>query len=80
MLKQILDRLRDSNEPVNLADLCRELDVDQSALDGMLLQLVRQGKLREISTEAVTCGRCGGCAATCSASIEGKAFAVVKDH
>ena len=78
MLKQILDRLRDSNEPVNLADLSRELGVVRSALDGMLMQLVRQGKLRDVlQAPGEDCGHCSGCASGHGSPIEVKAYEVI---
>ncbi len=32
--------------------------VDRTALEGMLLTLVRQGKLKEVQIGSETCGRC----------------------
>ncbi len=77
MLRRILEELRTATEPVNLTELSRKLDVDHSALDGMLLQLVRQGKLREITAEGSECVHCGGCAAGRASTAEGKVYAVV---
>jgi Mn-dependent DtxR family transcriptional regulator len=48
MLSQILEELRQSTEPVNGDDLARRLGIEQNALEGMLNQLVSQGKLRKV--------------------------------
>jgi hypothetical protein len=65
MLRRILEEIRASTEPVNLSELSRKLDIDRSALDGMLLQLVRLGKPREIPSEKSDYSHCGG-ACACS--------------
>jgi hypothetical protein len=77
MLKRILDELRGAGEPSNLGELSRKLDIDRSALDGMLMQLVRQGKLRELTAEKPECAHCSGCAEGRSSAAEGKVYAVV---
>ena len=48
MLTRILEELRKSTEPVNNNDLARRLGIDRSALEGMLEQLVKEGKLRKV--------------------------------
>lgn len=48
MLSRVLEELRKSVEPVNSSELSRRLGIDQSVLEGMLEQLVRQGKLRKV--------------------------------
>jgi predicted transcriptional regulator len=77
MLKRILEKLCGSTEPMNLSELSRELGIERSALDGMLLQLVRQGKLKEIKTGTASCNHCRG-AGACTSSVEGKVYAVVE--
>jgi len=47
MLTKILEALRDAEQPLGLAELAARLEVDVPALEGMLDQLVRQGKLRK---------------------------------
>ena len=54
MLIAILQALREAHEPLGLAELASRLEIDASALEGMLEQLVHQGKLRkseEMTTE-----------------------------
>jgi DNA-binding MarR family transcriptional regulator len=46
MLTKILEALRDAEQPLGLAELAARLEIDISTLDGMLNELVRQGKLR----------------------------------
>jgi hypothetical protein len=48
MLLQILEEMRQSTAPVNGDDLARQLGIEKSALEGMLNQLVSQGKLRKV--------------------------------
>jgi hypothetical protein len=47
MLTRILQVLREVREPVSLVNLAAQLEIEMSALEGMLEQLVRQGKLRK---------------------------------
>jgi Mn-dependent DtxR family transcriptional regulator len=47
MLARTLQALGQAQGPLDLAELASRLDVDVSALEGMLEQLVRQGKLRK---------------------------------
>jgi len=79
MLRRILKELRNASEPINLGELSRKLDIDRSTLDGMLMQLVRQGKLRELTAEKPECAQCSGCARGHRSSVEGKAYAVVEE-
>ena len=58
MLAEIMKRFRDENHPLGLDELSRELGVERTALEGMLLTLVRQGKLREVTIGSETCGTC----------------------
>ena len=48
MLSKILEELRKSIEPVSSNDLAQRLGINRSALEGMLEQLVKQGKLRRV--------------------------------
>jgi predicted transcriptional regulator len=54
MLTRILQVLRETQEPVSLVDLAAQLEIEVSALEGMLEQLVRQGKLRKSEEMSVT--------------------------
>jgi hypothetical protein len=58
MLGRIMVTIRDAQRPMCLADLSRELDLDEPALEGMLDTLIARGRLRAI--EFVDPG-CGGC-------------------
>jgi hypothetical protein len=58
MLARILATIRAAGQPLCLADLHRALDVDQSALEGMLDTLVARGKLRTLRFEDAGCGGC----------------------
>lgn len=62
MLSKILREFKESKGPLNLKELARRLDVQQSALGGMLDTLVRQGKLREITpADCAQCAKSGHC-------------------
>jgi len=47
MLNQLLDELRNADGPRTLADLSDTLDVEPSALKGMILYLAQKGRLRD---------------------------------
>ena len=47
MLTGILQALREATEPLGLAELASRLEIEPSALEGMLEQLVQQGKLQK---------------------------------
>ena len=56
MLSRILREFEKTEGPIDLKELSRRLEVDPSALDGMIELLVRQGKLRQI--DSGNCARC----------------------
>ena len=58
MLAQILATVRRAGRPMCLADLARDLDIDESALEGMLDTLVARGRLRTIRFDDAGCGVC----------------------
>ena len=64
MLQLILQEIESAGGTVNLADLSRKLDVEPSALEGMLEFWVRKGRLQSssqsCSTNMVCGGSCGG--------------------
>ena len=64
MLSAILTAIRDAGRPLCLADLSRELGIDESALEGMVETLVARGRLRAIAFDDAGCSACpikGGC-------------------
>jgi hypothetical protein len=58
MLHTILAAIEAAGRPMCLADLSRELGIDEPALDGMLETLVARGRLRAIALEDDGCGAC----------------------
>ena len=58
MLCAILDAVAAAGRPVCLADLSRELEIDGSALEGMLETLVRRGRLRALRFDDDGCTVC----------------------
>ena len=58
MLSEIMKTFRETSEPMDLKELSRRLDVDRSALEGMLATLVRQGKLRKVAPGTSDCAGC----------------------
>lgn len=58
MLARILASIRDAGKPMCLADLSRELAIDEPALEGMLGTLVARGRLRSIAFAEADCGGC----------------------
>jgi hypothetical protein len=58
MLQAILSAVRDAGRPVCLADLSRELGIDEPALEGMLSTLVARGRLRTFAADDAGCNAC----------------------
>ena len=68
MLNQVLAELKSAESVLNLNDLSHKLDIDRSALEGMILDLVEMGKLQDGDKAAeVAIGMCdsGSCSASC---------------
>ena len=64
MLSDILTAIREAGRPLCLADLSRELRIDEPALEGMVETLVARGRLRAIVFDDAGCTACpvkGGC-------------------
>ena len=57
-MRRILTAVRDAGRPMCLADLSRALDIEESALEGMLETLVARGRLRAIEFTDDGCGAC----------------------
>ncbi len=53
MLSEIIQALREAEQPLELSKLTKRLETDASALEGMLDQLVKQGKLRRVEDMTV---------------------------
>lgn len=68
MLLKVLQAVEAAQGPLDLNELSRRLDIDRSALDGMIQFWVRKGRLVDDSAGAgrtsVACAShsCGGCA------------------
>lgn len=58
MLARILAAIAGSGRPMCCADLAHLLDIDETALDGMLSTLVARGRLRVIRGVEEVCGGC----------------------
>ena len=46
MLQNILKTINASNTSMSISELSHKLDIDENALEGMIMQLVRMGKLK----------------------------------
>jgi hypothetical protein len=80
MLSKILKEFKKTEGPLNLNELGRRLDIERSALEGMLQLLVRKGRLREIGLGTDTCVHCAGhlsCAQLQMGNLTGKAYELV---
>ena len=67
MLTKILAIMRSAHGAVSIRQLSQELQVEPSALNGMLEELVRMGKLEvktEPASEGENCNTCAGCKGT----------------
>ena len=58
MLSAVLSAVREAGRPLCLADLSRELGVDESAIEGMVQTLVSRGRLRTIAFDDDGCTAC----------------------
>ena len=58
MLSRILLAIHAAGRPMCCADLARQLDIDEMALDGMLTLLVARGRLRVLRSADDGCGGC----------------------
>jgi hypothetical protein len=47
MLQQVLQEIKASGGPINLNELARRLNMERSALDGMIQFWIRKGRLKE---------------------------------
>jgi hypothetical protein len=71
MLSRILEEIQSAGAGVHLDELSRRLEVERSALEGMIDHLVRQGKLQDedaSSAAAVPACASGGCGGSCPGS------------
>jgi len=69
MLNQVLQEIANAKEPLSLTLLSGRLNIERSALDGMLAHWVRKGKLRDDDAEeasACNTGGVGSCGSTCT--------------
>ena len=66
MLKDIIHLFERTERPTSLSEMARTLGVQESALEGMLDTLVRQGKLVEVGAGSdCTTGSCGSHCSAC---------------
>ena len=71
MLTEILKEFKEADGPLDMKALSQRLGVEQSALEGMVETLVRQGKLKEVGPE--DCAHCDK-SASCAHSLKGGAM------
>jgi hypothetical protein len=67
MLHQVLTEIEQANGPITLNELSRKLNVETSALQGMIEFWVRKGRLRddEAATAVATACTPSGCGDSC---------------
>jgi hypothetical protein len=58
MLATILRAIGEAGRPMCLADLSRDLGIEESALEGMLETLIARGRLRAIAFDDEGCTAC----------------------
>ncbi|ABU60283.1 FeoC-like transcriptional regulator [Roseiflexus castenholzii] len=71
MLYQILEAIEQANGPISLNELSRQLQIDASALEGMIAFWVRKGRLNAAAVAGCS-GSGRGC--TCGAYPNGCVF------
>jgi hypothetical protein len=82
MLSEILKAFRQTDGPLDLNELSRQLGTERSALEGMLELLVRQGKLRVVRPGSEECAHCSGrasCAYLQSVKTAGKVYELAEN-
>ncbi|GAB4477992.1 MAG: hypothetical protein Kow00124_21870 [Anaerolineae bacterium] len=67
LLRRVLTALEEAQGPVSLAALSRQLEVEPSALEGMIDFWVRKGRLRLTGATVCSSAGCGACPAEGSA-------------
>jgi hypothetical protein len=81
VLSRLLKECASSGGIIDLNELSRRLDIERSALDGMLELLVRQGRLREVCGAGNSGGcHCGGSCSGCGQASEantGKSYELI---
>ena len=81
MLSEILKAFKRAEGPMDLNELSRYLNIERSALDGMIELLVRQGKLKEINPGSEDCTHCNSrlsCSHLQSGGSMGKVYELAK--
>ena len=78
MFEKILGLLN-SGAPMRLSVVAKELDMSESMLQQMILELLRMGYLEERAIEAAPscssgCGSCSGCGTTSSLGEDGRKY------
>ncbi len=58
MLGRILVAIHDAGKPLCLADLSRDLGIEEPALEGMLETLIARGRLRAVTFDDAGCTAC----------------------
>ncbi|MGQ9926246.1 MAG: FeoC-like transcriptional regulator [Chloroflexaceae bacterium] len=73
MLQQVLQALETTSGPLSLDELSRRLEIERSALEGMIAFWVRKGRLQASAGRACGhgCGHCGLRAEGCVFSAGG---------
>jgi hypothetical protein len=77
MLSEILKALKETGSPLDLNELSNRLGVEKSALEGALVLLVRQGKLKEVSVGSEECAHCrdrASCTHLMAGNLLGKVY------
>ncbi|KXK13813.1 MAG: ferrous iron transport protein C [Chloroflexi bacterium OLB15] len=60
ILSQVLARFDNANEPLILAAMARDLEIDTGTLQSMIDYWVRKGELRVVSECGASCASCYG--------------------
>lgn len=55
MMHIILTEIKQNQQKLGMDDLCKQLQIDMSMLDGIVTKLVRHGYLREVKQEGTAC-------------------------
>ena len=61
-MNSVMNAIAAAGGPVSMGQLADVVDMDASAVEGIIRLLVRKGKLRDVQAETCNAAACGSCA------------------
>ena len=76
----VLEAVRNADSTINMDQLAADLNLERSALDGIIQFWIRKGKIVRVENSVCTTDRCSGCPLTCQAGNGLVAMYQAKDN